>query len=196
MLRVIEKRSEEQRRQANRLGELSKTGLELPRVEETENADSGHHSGNARSKRRWRSRNGWCGPHRTHWRNKTAGWPASAQTTRPERGGLYATTLDSGKQARITRITAAGTRQAPALSDEYRLPIIPALCFSGPSVMQRSETTKNCRLASKPTLFPGMFACVANLVWAVENGGRGQNRTADTAIFSRLLYRLSYSAIP
>jgi hypothetical protein len=29
----------------------------------------------------------------------------------------------------------------------------------------------------------------------VKNGGQGQNRTADTGIFSPLLYRLSYLAI-
>jgi hypothetical protein len=28
-----------------------------------------------------------------------------------------------------------------------------------------------------------------------KNGGQGQNRTADTGIFSPLLYRLSYLAI-
>jgi hypothetical protein len=28
-----------------------------------------------------------------------------------------------------------------------------------------------------------------------ENGGEGQNRTADTTIFSRMLYQLSYLAM-
>ena len=30
---------------------------------------------------------------------------------------------------------------------------------------------------------------------ALKNGGQGQNRTADTGIFSPLLYRLSYLAM-
>ena len=29
----------------------------------------------------------------------------------------------------------------------------------------------------------------------LRNGGQGQNRTADTAIFSRVLYQLSYLAV-
>ena len=29
----------------------------------------------------------------------------------------------------------------------------------------------------------------------IDNGGQGRNRTADTGIFSPLLYRLSYLAI-
>ena len=29
-----------------------------------------------------------------------------------------------------------------------------------------------------------------------EDGGQGQNRTGDTTIFSRMLYQLSYLAIP
>lgn len=29
-----------------------------------------------------------------------------------------------------------------------------------------------------------------------ENGAQGQNRTADTAIFSRMLYQLSYLGMP
>ena len=32
-------------------------------------------------------------------------------------------------------------------------------------------------------------------IWG-KNGAQGQNRTADTAIFSRMLYQLSYLGIP
>ena len=38
---------------------------------------------------------------------------------------------------------------------------------------------------------------VAGLIWAeLEGGAQGRNRTTDTAIFSRMLYQLSYLGDP
>jgi hypothetical protein len=34
------------------------------------------------------------------------------------------------------------------------------------------------------------------LVCILENGAQGRNRTTDTAIFSRMLYQLSYLGVP
>ena len=34
--------------------------------------------------------------------------------------------------------------------------------------------------------------CSKSLIFLEENGGQGRNRTADTRIFSPVLYRLSY----
>lgn len=33
------------------------------------------------------------------------------------------------------------------------------------------------------------------MIWEVPNGARGRNRTADTVIFSHVLYQLSYPGI-
>jgi hypothetical protein len=36
----------------------------------------------------------------------------------------------------------------------------------------------------------------ANVLALLENGAQGRNRTTDTAIFSRMLYQLSYLGAP
>jgi hypothetical protein len=65
----------------------------------------------------------------------------------------------------------------------------PVAGFSGASIGENQET-----LIEKAVLFWTAFSIAIPFHYAHSEGGQGQNRTADTRIFSPLLYQLSYLA--
>jgi hypothetical protein len=64
-----------------------------------------------------------------------------------------------------------------------------AAAFSGVSIGENQET-----LIEKAVLFWTAFSIAIPFHYAHSESGQGQNRTADTRIFSPLLYQLSYLA--
>ena len=121
--------------------------------------------------------------------------PRRDQTGSPARS----TRKDSPPQAAAPPPTGAGPRRIGLGRQDKERPR-PTRCRPGPCCLWRRRADSNRRIRVLQTLaLPlGYVAeqCVPRRQWPRECGGAGRNRTADTGIFSPLLYRLSYRATP
>ena len=114
--------------------------------------------------------------------------------TRPGSGHIWAMSESVKRFFRDFQFNREGEQSAPAFRDMRRSPFARQ---AGPSVMCAAR--RGYRNSRQPLSRQDMQARFHGIVAArtvdqlcKDNGARGRSRTADTAIFSRMLYQLSY----